>query len=102
VARAVWAQASLEPRVHHLDTTSLARRGDDVPARDERAMHLTHGYATDHRPDLQPAVLERRVAHEGGGPMVRNSGDGQTSDTPLFKERAEALRAALASSPTPR
>jgi transposase len=43
VALAVCAQESLEPRFHHLDTTSFSLRGDDVPARDERAIHLTHG-----------------------------------------------------------
>jgi len=35
-------------------------------------------------------------------PLVSKSGDGHTSDTPIFKERAEALMAALASAPTPR
>ena len=56
VALAVCAQESLEPRVHHLDTTSFSLSGDDVPERDERAIHLTHGYAKDHRPDLKQAV----------------------------------------------
>jgi transposase len=35
-------------------------------------------------------------------PLVRKSWDGNTSDTPIFKERAEALLAAFASAPTPR
>ena len=56
VALAVFAQESLEPRFHHLDTTSFSRSGDDVPERDEPAIHLIHGYAKDHRPDLKPAV----------------------------------------------
>jgi transposase len=43
VALAVCAQESLEPRFHHLDTTSFSLSGDDVPARDERAIHITHG-----------------------------------------------------------
>jgi hypothetical protein len=33
---------------------------------------------------------------------VRQSWDGQTSETQIFQERAEALMAAFASSPTPR
>jgi len=56
VALAVCAQASLEQRFHHLDTTSFSRSGDDVPERDERAIHITHGYSKDHRPDLKQAV----------------------------------------------
>jgi len=35
-------------------------------------------------------------------PLVSKSWDGNTSDTPIFKERAEALMAAFARSPTPR
>ncbi len=56
VALAVCAQESLEPRFHHLDTTSFSLSGDDVPERDERAIHLTHGSSKDHRPDVKPAV----------------------------------------------
>ena len=102
VALAVGAQESIEPRFHHLDTTSFSRSGDDVPERDERAMHLTHGYAKDHRPDLKQAVLALLVSQDGGVPLVSKSWDGHTSDTQMFKERAEALMAACASSPTPR
>jgi len=102
VALAVCAQESIEQRFHHLDTTSLSLSGDDVPARDARAMHMTHGYAKDHRPDLKQAVVERLVSQDGGGPLVSKRWEGKTSDTPMFKERAEALMAALTSSPTPR
>ena len=56
VARAVCAQESIEPRCHHLDTTSCSLSGDYIPERDERAIHLTHGDAKDHRPDLKQAV----------------------------------------------
>ena len=35
-------------------------------------------------------------------PLGRKSWDGKTSDTPIFKERAEALLAAFARAPTPR
>ena len=102
VALAVCAQESLEPRFHHLDTTSFSLSGDDVPERDERAIHITHGYSKDHRPDLKPAVLELLVSQDGGVPLVSKSWDGHTSDTQMFQARAEALMAACASSPTPR
>jgi transposase len=102
VALAVCAQESLEPRFQHLDTTRFSLSGDDVPERAERAIHLTHGSSKDHRPDLKQAVLERLVSQDGGVPLVRKSWEGHTSDTQIFKERAEALMAALASSPTPR
>ena len=102
VALAVCAQERIEQRFHHLDTTSFSLSGDDVPERDERAIHITHGYSKDHRPDLKQVVLEVLVSQDGGVPLVSQSWDGHTSDTQIFKERAEALMAAFASSPTPR
>jgi transposase len=102
VALAVCAQERLEPRFHHLDTTSCALSGDYVAERDERAMHITHGYSKDHRPDVKPAVVARLVSQDGGVPLVSQSWEGKTSDTQIVKERAEALMAACASAPTPR
>jgi transposase len=101
-ALAVCAQDSMEPRGPHLDTTSCSLSGDDVPARDERAIPSTHGYSKDHRAACKPAVFALLVSQEGGGPLVSNSWHGHTSDPQIFKERADALRAAFASSPTPR
>ena len=92
----------MAPRVQHLDTTSWARRGADVPARDAQARRIPYGSAKDHRPDLQQAVLEVLGAHDGGVPLVSTSWEGHTSDTQRFPERAQALRKALASAPTPR
>jgi transposase len=102
LALAVCAQERLAQRFPHLDTTSFARRGDDVPESDEPAMGITHGYAKDHRPDLPQAVFALLVSQDGGVPLVSKSWDGTTSDTQMFKERADALRAALARAPTPR
>jgi hypothetical protein len=65
-------------------------------------MHSTHGYSTAHRPDVTQGVVALLVSQDGGVRLGSNRGDGKTSDTPLCKERAEALRAALARAPTPR
>jgi len=102
LALAVWVQEGLDQRFHHLDTTSLARRGDDVPERDAPAMTLTHGDATDHRPDVKHAVVELRVSQEGGVPMVSQRGEGHASAPQMFQERAAALLTAWAQAPTPR
>ncbi len=102
LAVAVCVQESIEQRFPHLDTTSFSLRGDYVPASDEQAIRITHGYAKDHRPDLKQAVLELMVAQDGGVPLVSKSWDGNASDTQIFQERAEALMSAFASSPTPR
>jgi transposase len=42
------------------------------------------------------------VSQDGGVPLVSKSWDGKTSDTQMFKERADALMAAFARAPTPR
>src|SRR5918912_418803 len=102
LALAVCAQEGIDLRFNHLDTTSFALSGDYVPDSDEQAITITHGYSKDHRPDLKQAVLELMVSQDGGVPLVSKSWDGNTSDTQIFKEPAEALMAAFARSPTPR
>jgi transposase len=102
LALAGCAQERLEQRFHHLDTTSFSLSGNYVPESDEHTIRITHGYSKDHRPDLKQVVLELLVSQDGGVPLVSKSWDGNTSDTPIFKERAEALMTTFASSPTPR
>jgi transposase len=102
LAVAGCVQEGIEQRFHHLDTTSFSLSGDYVPESDEQAMHITHGYSTDHRPDFKQAVLELIVSQDGGVPMVSKSWDGHASDTQIFQERAQALMPAFARTPTPR
>jgi transposase len=65
-------------------------------------MTITHGYPSDHRPDLKPVVLELMVSEDGGIPFVSKSWDGHTSDLEMFQARAQALLAALQHAPHPR
>jgi transposase len=102
LALAVCGQEGIDQRFNHLDTTSFSLTGDYVPASDEQAITITHGYSKDHRPDLKQAVLELMVAQDGGVPLVSKSWDGNTSDTQIFQERAKALMATFQHSPTPR
>jgi transposase len=64
-------------------------------------MRITYGYSKAHRPALKQVVLELLGSQDGGGPLGSKSGEGNTSDTQIFKERAAVLRAAFARSPTP-
>jgi len=102
LALASCTQERIEQRFHHLDTTSFSLSGNYVPASDQHAIRITHGYSKDHRADLKQVVLELLVSQDGGVPLVSKSWDGNTSDTPIFKERAEALMAAFARASTPR
>lgn len=102
LALAVCAHAGMDLRFHPLDTTRFALTGAYVPDSDEQAMTLTPGSAKDHRPDLTQAVWELMVSPDGGGPFVRQSGEGHTSETKMLQERAAALLATFPSAPTPR
>jgi transposase len=102
LARAICVHEGIDLRFNHLDTTSFALTGAYIPDRDEHAIRITHGYSKDHRPDLKQAVLELLVSQDGGVPFVSKSWDGNTSDTQVFQERAEALLSAFKDTPSPR
>jgi transposase len=102
LACAICAHEGMDLRFHHLDTTSFALTGEYVPDSDAHAIHITHGSSKDHRPDLKQAVLELMVSQDGGVPFVSKSWDGNTSDTQVFQQRAEALMRAFKDTPTPR
>jgi len=102
LALAVCTHEGIDLRFNHLDTTSFGLTGAYIPDRDEHAICITHGYSKDHRPDLKQAVLELMVSQDGGVPLVSKSWDGNTSDTRVFQERAEALMRAFKDTPSPR
>lgn len=102
LALAVCRQEGIDGRFNHLDTTSFSLSGDDVPEPGVEAMHMTHGYSKDHRPDLKQAIVALMVSQDGGVPFVSKSWDGNTSDTQIFQERAQALITTLKHAPTPR
>jgi transposase len=102
LAHAICAQEGIDLRFNHLDTTSFSLTGEYLPANDEHAIHITHGYSKDHRPDLKQAVLELMVSQDGGIPFMSKSWDGNTSDTQVFQQRAEALIRAFKDTPCPR
>src|SRR5215471_6118540 len=102
LALAVCTHEGIDLRFNHLDTTSFSLTGEYIPDRDEHAICITHGYSKDHRPDLKQAVLELMVSQDGGVPLVSKSWDGNTSDTRVFQERAEALMSAFKTTPSPR
>jgi len=102
LALAVCAHAGIDLRFNHLDTPSFALTSDYGSDSDEHAICITHGYSQDHRPALQPMVLELMVSQDGGVPCVRKSWDGHTSDTPVCQPRAEARLRAFQDTPTAR
>jgi transposase len=102
LALAVCTHEGIDLRFNHLDTTSFCLTGEYIPDSEEPAMCITHGDSKDHRPDLKQAVLELLVSQAGGLPLVSKSWDGNTSDTRVFQERAQALMSTFKSTPSPR
>jgi len=102
VAMAVCVHEGIDQRCTPLDTTSFSLTGDYVPTSDEHTMTITQGYAKDHRPDVQQAVLERMVSQDGGVPVLSTSWDGHAADSTVFQARAGALRKTLQHAPSPR
>jgi transposase len=102
LALAICAHEGIDLRFNPLDTTSFALTGEYVPESDEHAMRMTHGYSKEHRPDLKQAVLALMVSQDGGVPFVSKSWDGNTADSQVFQQRAEALMRAFTDTPTPR
>lgn len=102
LALSVCTQEGIDLRFNHLDTTSFSLTGDYIPDSDEHAIRITHGYSKDHRPDLKQAVLELMVSQDGGVPFMSQSWNGNTSDTQVFQQRAEALMRAFKDTPSPR
>ena len=99
---AICAHEGIDLRFNHLATTSFSLTGAYLPDSDEHAIHITHGYSKDHRPDLKQAVLALMVSQDGGIPFVSKSWDGNTSDTEVFQKRAEALMQTFKDTPSPR
>jgi transposase len=102
LALAICAHEGIDRRFNHRDTTSFSLTGAYVPDSDEHAIRLTHGDAKDHRPDLKQAVLALMVSQDGGIPCVSKRWDGNTADTQVFQQRAEAWRRAFKDTPSPR
>ena len=51
---------------------------------------------------MKQAVLALLVSQDGGVPFLRKRWDGNTADSEVFQERAQALIAAFTNAPNPR
>ena len=78
-----WQAARLFPldlREVHFDTTSVNVWGDVyAPRPGVAAVHLTHGYSKDHRPDLKQFLI-RMLCAGGNVPILGGCEDGNASD----------------------
>jgi transposase len=86
IAATAAQRLGLTPRFAHLDTTSFhvdGRYNSEEPP-DDHVVHITQGYSRDHRPDLNPVMLELIVEHQAGIPVLMQPLSGNSSDAKAF------------------
>jgi transposase len=74
------------PTSRHLDRTSFhvdGRSNSDEEAGDQ-VIHITKGYSRDHRPELNQVMLDLRVEHQAGIPVLMKPLSGNSSDATDF------------------
>lgn len=97
-------EAEVNTTYQSLDTTSYSLSGDyesTMEEEDSTAIHITHGYSKDHRPDLKQVVQEMIVSQDGVIPLACRAWDGNASDNKIFKARTQALIQSFQSSSMP-
>jgi len=83
----------------HLDATSFHLHGkyayDEHQEEEPAAVHITHGYSRDHRPDLKQFVVDLMESGDGGVPLFLRVADGNEADRATFAKLASDFKARL-------
>jgi transposase len=81
----------IETEYAHLDSTSFGLHGQYEDDESEpTAIHITHGYSRDHRPDLKQAMVSLICANQASLPTWFRALDGNSSDSTSFAETIQA------------
>jgi transposase len=72
----------------HLDSSSFHVDGEYLQTQAEiaepGAIHITHGYSRDHRPDLKQFIVDLMCSGDGDIPLYLRVGDGNETDSAMF------------------
>ena len=72
----------------HLDSSSFHVDGEYLqtqePIVEPGAIHITHGYSRDHRPDLKQFIVDLMCSGDGDIPLYLRVGDGNETDSAMF------------------
>lgn len=72
----------------HLDSSSFHVDGEYLQPQAEvaepGAIHITHGYSRDHRPDLKQFIVDLMCSGDGDIPLYLRVGDGNETDSAMF------------------
>src|SRR5260370_20642253 len=101
IARQARQRFGLVARQIHVDTTSFAVSGEDVPGEgeqsDEHLIAVTYGYSRDHRADLKQWMVALATTRQGDVPLYLKTLDGNASDKLSLGAAVEALATQLRS-----
>lgn len=86
VAAHALSVAGIVVKTAHLDSTAFSLQGEYDDESDEQAIHITHGYSRDHRPDLKQAVLTMICANASNIPVWLTAVNGNEADKNIFRE----------------
>jgi transposase len=72
----------------HLDSSSFHVDGEYLQPQaniaEPGAIHITHGYSRDHRPDLKQFIVDLMCSGDGDIPLYLRVGDGNETDSAMF------------------
>ena len=70
VASKALSTFDIDHRFVHLDSSTFSLHGDyDTETDDEHAIHITHGYSRDQRPDLKQVVVQLICSYRSQFPV---------------------------------
>jgi len=104
VASKALSTFDIDHRFVHLDSTTFSFQGaydTDTEVSDENAVHITHGYSRDQRPDLKQVVVALICSYRSQLPLWLKALDGNTSDKNSFPETIGAYLEQLGGSDPP-
>lgn len=103
VASKALSTFDIDHRFVHLDSTTFSFHGayETDKVLDENAVHITHGYSRDQRPDLKQVVVELICSYRSQFPIWLKALDGNTSDKNSFPETIRAYLRQLDGSDPP-
>ena len=102
VASKALSTFDIDRRFVHLDSSTFSFEGDyDTETDDENAIHITHGYSRDQRPDLKQAVVHLICSYRSQFPIWFKALDGNQSDKTSFPNTIREYLSQLKESDTP-
>lgn len=102
VATQACRRFNIDTRFRHLDSSSFHLHGAyDAAEPDQEAVHITHGYSKEERPDLKQVVLNLMTSYRSAIPTWLEALDGNSSDKTTFVPTIQAYLSQLEAAESP-